>query len=572
LKPFARNAPVLLLVLALAASGVLILFLTWEFTFLQDTWEYLMSRREITLDTVFRPHNEHIVAIPVLIEQLLLRVFGMGDARPEYVLLAAFLMAAACFLFVYLRRRVGPWGALFATTIVLFYGPAWETLLWPFEICFVGSMLFGIAMLLLLERGDRVGSLLGCVCLVVSIGFSSLGIAFVAGALASWLTGPRRLSLDRALVFLVPAGLYGAWYLGWGNEAPSHLSLGNVLESPLFVAEGLAFTLASMLGLGPRPLAGDAAPVLGGVLLVALVAALALLWRRRPGLDAVVWPIAAVAAAYWFLAAFNHTPDRLPTASRYQYGGAILLLMLLAAFLQRQRIGSRALWVGAAVTLIAVGLNLSTFTDGQATLANTSALTRADTAAIEIARDTVAPEFQLTPEVAGTPTLVDIAAGTYLTATEEYGSPAYSQRELAEAAPVARHQADVVLVAALPVTVAPAPAATSPGEACVTLPAGVAKPEMRLPPGGARIELAPGRLGTLSLRRYGSPDGEGVGVARIVGGATVILRIPRDRSPRPWAMRLEVAQPVSVCPLAGRRKIDLNAEILQGATNPPASG
>jgi hypothetical protein len=549
-KPLARNAPVLLLALALAASGALILFLTWEFTFLQDTWEFLMSRREISLDTVLRPHNEHIVAIPVLIEQLLVRVFGIGDAHPEYVLLAVFLLAAACLLFVYLRRRVGPWAALFATAIVLFYGPAWETLLWPFEICFVGSVLFVIAMLLALERGDRLGSVLACASLVVSIAFSSLGLAFVAGAVASWLTGPRRFSLDRALAFLVPIALYGLWYLGWGHEAPSHLSAGNVLESPLFVAEGLAFTSASLLGLGPSPLAGDAAPVLGGALLLAL-AGLAYLLLRHRRVDGIVWPVAAVTAAYWFLAAFNRTPDRLPTASRYQYGGAILLLMLLAALLRRQRIDRRLLWAGAAVAAVAIVLNLVVLRDGQATFANTSVLTRADTAAIEIARDTVAPDFYLSPEVAGTTTLIDVVAGTYLTVTEEYGSPAYSQRELAGAPPVARHQADVVLVAALPVTAKPARPAAGPGQACVRLAAGAEKPEVRLPLGGARIELAPGAPGTFLLRRFGPADRGGVAATPIAGGAGVTLRIPRDRSARPWKGWLEATQGATVCPLAG---------------------
>jgi hypothetical protein len=536
-----------LLVLALIASGALVLFLTWEFTFLQDTWEYLMTRREISLDTVFRPHNEHIVAIPVLIEQFQVRLFGMTDARPEYVLLALFLVAAASLLFVYLRRRVGPWAALFATAIVLFLGPAWETLLWPFEVCFVGSVLFGIAALLALEREDRLGSALASGCLVVSVGFSSLGLAFIAGAVASWLTGPRRLSLDRALAFLVPAALYGLWYLRWGHEAPSHFSPGNVLESPLFVAEGLAFTVASLLGLGPRPLAGDAAPVLGGVLLLALATGLAYLLRRRGRVDPIVWPVAAVAAAYWFLAAFNHTPDRLPTASRYQYGGAILLLMLLAALLQRQRIDRRFLWAGAVVASVAIVLNFAVLRDGQATFANTSVLTRADTAAIEIARDTVSPQFYLSPEVAGTTTLIDVAAGTYLATTDEYGSPAYSLRELAAAPPVARHQADVVLVAALPVTVEPVRSPARADPACVALPAGAGKPEVRLPLGGARIKLAPGGSGTLSLRRYGPLDRGGVAAGRVAGGTTALLRIPRDRSGRPWRMQLEATQPALAC-------------------------
>ncbi len=553
MKPFARNAPVPLLALALVASGALILILTWEFTFLQDTWEYLMSRREITLDTIFRPHNEHIVAIPVLIEQQLLRIFGMGDARPEYVLLVALLLSAACFLFVYLRRRVGPWVALLATTVVLFYGPAWETLLWPFEICFVGSVLFGIAMLLALERDDTLGSLLGSICLVVSIGFSSLGIAFAAGAVASWLTGPRRLSPDRALAFVVPLALYAAWYLGWGHTAESHLSLSNVLQSPRFVAEGVSFTFASIVGLGASASVPGSSAAWGVALLVAVVVALGYRQWRRPGVDPIVWPVAAVTAAYWFLAAFNYTPGRIPTASRYQYAGAILLLMLLAALLRGQRFGRWALLVGAAVTVIAVGANVGTLRDGQEMLLSTNAVTRADTAAIEVARGTVSPEFQLTPEVAGTTTLVDINAAGYLAAVEEYGSPAYSLRELAEAPPAARHQADVVLTAALPVTAkrVPPPAAAAD---CVALPAGVDKPELRVPPGGAMIELASGGVGTVSLRRFAPPEDPGVGVARIVGGATVLLRIPRDRSSRPWTMRLEAAQAASVCPLPRRRR------------------
>ena len=37
------------------------------------------------LDTLLQPHNEHLVLIPVLIEQLSLRLFGMTSALPEYV-------------------------------------------------------------------------------------------------------------------------------------------------------------------------------------------------------------------------------------------------------------------------------------------------------------------------------------------------------------------------------------------------------------------------------------------------------------------------------------------------------
>src|ERR1700754_578782 len=105
--------PVWLLVAALVGAGGLLLALTWEMTFYQDTWALLMTRRDPSLDAAFAPHNEHIGVFPVLIEQALIRVFGMTSARPEYVLLVIALLGAAALLFVYLRRRVGDWLAVF---------------------------------------------------------------------------------------------------------------------------------------------------------------------------------------------------------------------------------------------------------------------------------------------------------------------------------------------------------------------------------------------------------------------------------------------------------------------------
>ncbi len=63
-----------------------------------------------------------------------------------------------------MRRRVGPWPALFAAVLLLFLGPAWEVLLWPFEIAFAGSVLFGVAMLLALDRGERRGDVSPASC------------------------------------------------------------------------------------------------------------------------------------------------------------------------------------------------------------------------------------------------------------------------------------------------------------------------------------------------------------------------------------------------------------------------
>ena len=545
-----RNAPFLLLAGALSASAALTLALTWRFTFLQDTWEYLIDRRAISADTVLRPHNEHIVAIPVLIEQLLLRLFGMTSARPEYVVMTLLLVAGAALFYVYMKRRVGPWPALFATVVILFLGPAWETLLWPFELCFVGSVVFGLAMLLALERGDRRGDIVACACLVASVAFSSLGLAFVAAAVVAVLQGPREERLARAYVFLVPVVLYALWYVGWGHEAESHLTLRNVMSSPRFVADALATSVGSVVGLGPSPYGGTLDPVWGRVLLVALAIGLAYRQWRRPGFFAGLWPAVAAIAVYWLLAAFVVIPGREATASRYQYAGAIFLFMVLANLLQGVRPSRRILVLGAVVTVAALGPNLVILKDGRNGLQAVSDITRADLAAVEIARRTEDPDAQLNPEIAGTTTLVDVVARPYLEAVDEYGSPAFSTAELAGAPEPARHQADVVLASLLPLSSDTRPGLARPlaarGAGCVRLRSPADSGELALTPGLTRVELSPGPEATLMLRRFAVGEYP-VSHGGVPGGSTTLLRIPRDGAPRPWRLHVDAEQPATVC-------------------------
>jgi hypothetical protein len=545
----ARNAPALLLAATLVASAVLTLALTWHFTFLQDTWEFLMNRRAFTADAFLQPHNEHIVVIPVAIQQLLLHLFGMDTARPEFVLLTIGLLVTAYLLFVYVSRRLGPWLGLFAAALILFLGPAWELLLWPFEISLLGSVLFGLAMLLALERDDRRGDAIACACLAVSLGFSSLGIPFVVAALVAVLQSPRERRRGRAFVFLVPVLLYAAWYLGWGHDAESHISLRNILASPRFVAESLAVGVGNLFGLGTNPVGGAVETFWGAVLLVAIVAAVGFRRRQRPGFDPGLWPVAAAAATNWFLTAFNQIPGRDPTSSRYQYASAVFIVMLLANLLARERFGRREILIGAAVTLLAIAPNLVVLKDGSDTFETQSVLTRSDTAAIEIAQRTVLPEFQLSPEIAGTPSLIDIFAGKYLEAVDEYGSPAYSESELAAAPAPGPRQADIVLSQALPLKTVITSNAYDPAggqENCVTAQVKDPENEVTVDPGRTRIEVAPGPEAKLSLRRFARGEFP-VPTEAAPGGSLTVLHVPRDESPRPWHLHVEAAQAVRIC-------------------------
>lgn len=547
-----RNAPVVLLGIALAVSVGLLLRLTRDMTFLQDTWDLLMNRRDPTVDSLLAPHNEHIVLIPVAIEQLLLRVFGMSDATPEYVLQSLVLAAAAALLFVYVRRRVGDWLALFAAVLLLFLGPAWEVLLWPFEISFSGSVLFGLAMLLALERGDRRGDIAACAFLCLSFGFSSVAIPFAAAAAVDVFQKRRSHGLGRAYVVVVPVALFAVWYLGWGSDAESHLSLGNLMTSPRFVLDSVAVAVAGLFGFGDSALAGPVDPAWGRPLLVALVVVFAYRLARGRSLAPGFWPIVAAAATNWFLTAFNASAGRAPVSSRYQYMGAVLVLLLLANLLQGERLSKRVLAIGATVTALALSVNLILLRDGRDALMIQSVYTQSDLGAIEIAKRTVAADFWLDSVVAGTPTLVNVQADKYLTAVEEYGSPAYTPVELAAAPDYGRKQADVVLSQALPVSTLTRLGAFDPRDAaenCIALPAGGASPAkgVRLSPGPTRIELAPGPRASFSLRRFARGEFP-VPTEGAPGDSVTLLRIPRDGAPRyPWYLRVEASQLARVC-------------------------
>jgi len=544
-----QNAALALLGAALLVAAAVLLSYASGLTYFQDSWEYLMHRRGLSVDALLKPHNEHIVLIPVAIEQLILRVFGMSSTTPEFVVLTALLLATATLVFVYARRRLGPWPALMAAVLLLFLGPAWQDLLWPFQIGFVGSLLFGIAMLLALERADRRWDRAACLFLAISIGFSTIGLTFALGAAVDILQRRRSRGLRRAWLVAVPLFFYAAWYLGWGHDAETHLTLHNVLVSPRFVAEGFSSSLASLLALATIADEAVGRSQWGLPLLVILLALLGYAKVRKPGFSPRLWPVLASAAAFWFLAGFNYIPGREAYSSRYLYAGAVFVLLIAADLLKGVRIGRRALVAGGAVTLVAAGFNLTPLREGRDFFRQETVLTRSDLAALEIARHTVEPSFALSPEVAGSRFLDEITAGEYLQAVREYGSPAYTPAELADAPEVGRKQADTVLANALPVS-----SEVEEGEApgprghCVSIPGGAgpgAQP-LKLSPGLTRIEFPPGGPGTIRLRRFATTEYPLI-TEGVAGGSTTLLRIPRDSAVRPWRLQAEAAQGATVC-------------------------
>ena len=186
-------------------------------------------------------------------------------------------------------------------------------------------MACGLGALLAIEGGGSRRDLLACTLLAVSFTFSELALPFVLGVAVA--IGFDRGPLRRAYVVMVPLLLYALWYAGWGHTAPSSLSFSNVAHSLGYVLEGLAAGVASLFGLTTGgAVNGD----LGRPLLLGLMLMAALRIRSGPPVSRWFWVSLVVLLSFWFLTAVNALPLRPPDTSRYQYIGAVLLLLVAA--------------------------------------------------------------------------------------------------------------------------------------------------------------------------------------------------------------------------------------------------
>lgn len=531
---------------AMLASGVLIVVLASKISFLLDDWGYILYRRDFNLDAFMDPANEHLVVGPVAAFKLLLPTFGMGSTLPYRLLTTALFLLGVWFLFVWIRRRLGQWPALIATIPILFLGAAFDDFLWFIaSISFVGSMTCGLGMLLALDRRDRLADGLACAWLIGSLLFASLWLAFAIGAAVDiFLRRGERDWRRRAYIVAVPVALYALWWLGWGHTAESAFSLHNVATTPLFVLDSFAAAIASLFGLA-TPVDGIASP--GGLdwgrPLAVLLGGLAI-WRLYTfkRIPRSFWVVLAIVLAFWVLGGIALKSGRSPWVSRYQYPGAGLMLLVAVELLRGVRLSRRLLAPALIIVVAAVASNVLFLTESYESYEGTTALERADLAALEIARDKVEPTFTLSEDTADTG-YVSVDAASYLSARDAFGSPAYSEAELEAASEKARVPADKVLAAALELELTPsaAPPASAPCRA-LRAPTIVALPE-----GGASFDPNGGASVELNLSRFA--DDFPVALGSLPSGWSE-LTIPTDRSPRPWRAQLDGTGAVTFCGIA----------------------
>jgi len=532
-----KNTPLVCLAILVAVSGAVLIALGSHLILYGDDWSIVLDRRGLSAGAFLDPHQGHLVVGLVVIYKVLLAVFGMSSALPFHVVSTLVYLLAAVLLFVYARRRVGDWLALLGTTIILFFGASAVDMLSPFQMFFSGSIAAGLGALLALDRDDSRGDLLACALLVLSVAFSEVGIAFSAGVAVRVALSDRPL-VPRLYTALVPLGIYALWWIGWGHTDPSFLSFANAATTPRYVLDAASTAIGALVGLTssadqvPAPVGERWAPIL-------LVVAVGLgAWRvRRLGrVPRGLWPVLAVGLTFWVLAGLNANPFRPADNGRYVYPSAVFVLLIASELLRGIR--PRPWTILAATSLVAVslGANLYFLRDSYTVFRGSSQVARADLRALEIAGP-VNPSYLLTAD------FLYIHASPYLSAVGDWGSPAYTEAELASAPLSSRSEADRVMAAILGLELRPGGSASGP---CRTVTA-AATPT-------AAVELVPGRItfrsspGTAASVRLGRFSDQLPFEAGSLGpGSRASLTIPADRSSRPWRLGLVGSGQADVC-------------------------
>jgi hypothetical protein len=522
------------LALLLLAAGLLLLLAGRHLTFFYDEWDFIVGRRGGSIDTYLDPHNGHLSLFPVAVYKLLFVTVGLRHYWPYRVVEIALHLLCGGLLYMLARRRIGPWLALIPTALLLFMGSAFQDLLWPFQIGYLGSIAGGLGALALLELpGSRRNDPWSCALLIWSVASSGVGIAFLFAAAVLLLA--RRAPWPRLWIVAVPAVLFLAWYVGWGTS--EHVTSNAVLGAPQYVADAAAGAAAGLAGLDDG--------TWGAPLLVALLALLTLAWRVHRGGPPTPMLLAATggALAFWALTAITRSEGFEPAASRYLYIGAVFIL-IVAAEAEFGKGISRS-WLVVPLLLLAGAIlgNLSALRGGERGLRSWDDSVRAALGAVDVAAPVVSPAFEPSPVF-----LPGITAGAYLDAARELGTPALTVTGLEHGGGLAQ-TADRVLVLAerLAVTrTAPGTATAASSQGCRQLRRGSV--ELQVSAGGTvSIKTERGSGARLYVRRFSGAFGLGA-LGTVPGASSATVAFPADRAPRvPWTVRVVSAAPLLAC-------------------------
>lgn len=519
-------------------------------TFFYDDWSYILDRQGWDTLSILHPHVEHLQVVSVLIYKTLFETVGLHHYWVYRAVLAVLNVTAGVLLFLYGRRRIGPWPSLAVATCLVLMAPSWYNLVFAFQINFVGACAAGVGALLAFDRSERRWDAVGCLLLCISIGSSSTGFPFLIAAIVEVLLRDDRWK--RIWIVAVPIVLYGGWRLKYGNESGAQAE--NLDAIPGWILDGLDDSAAAIVGTSAE----------FGVVVAALIVALVIRAvltpaRTTPRLIALI----VAPLSMWTLTALARANEGLQAdENRYLYVSGLLLALL--AFEAARDLRPTGRLAAALTVLLGFGAvsNAVGVDDGGERLRVFSGGGKDAATALDIAGHLRAPDFG-----GADPSQGFIQAGKYLAAVRNYGStPGYTMDELLRADPEAQRGVDQALMRVHDSRIAiveDAPVADEPpaieGETrgsasvqgdCVRFEPAAADGELdvALPASGLVMRAGDADV-QLWVRRFsplfpGDPHGE------VPANQVGRIHFGPDNAPQPWHARLRSSAPFEACTAA----------------------
>lgn len=319
------------------------------------------------------PIEQHWTALPVLLYQGLLRVFGL-NYTPFLVTVVLLHLTTASLLWM-LMRRAGVRGyvaALTAAVLVLF-GPGFVSILMPIQIAQNLSIVFGLSQLLLADHRGGISWRDGVALLAGAAGLACSGLMPVLVAVTGLALLIRRGWRVAALQTAPLAALYLWWHIQYqpkGRSIYQSASAG-IGDQVAFVRDGLASTVSAVGGW----------TAIGALLVVVLVVGVAICFATegwRAAAFRLAAPLSLALGSVVYLAVVGQQRSRIPEYAQFShhlYTVVALSLPLLACAIDA--VVAKWRWLSPAIAaLLLIGMvgNLRFSRESHPTFVQTSYL------------------------------------------------------------------------------------------------------------------------------------------------------------------------------------------------------
>jgi hypothetical protein len=311
-------------------SFVLSLWINRTTWFLGDDFAILTNRYFAAASgnwskALFLPHNDHLIALPVLVFIGLGRIFGL-DNHLVYMLPAIFMHIAILFaIAIILKKRcTSTLTALSAVCCVAFMSAGFEVLMMATNMAHVAPIFIGLYQLILVDhdgdisKRDIVAATLGVIA-VLCAGTSIPLIVMIALFLVL-----QRQFKRAALIAAPPAMLWLAWFVKYGTlnhglKGDTQFTIFNkTAQIAQYVIKGIQGSL-------------EAISHISGSSTFLIILCFLGLYKRSIKSKAILMPfcMAVGSVMFYFITGFSRVTFGAPVSSRYVYLGAIFIIPLV---------------------------------------------------------------------------------------------------------------------------------------------------------------------------------------------------------------------------------------------------